>query len=305
MNRAAAIKGNLVPVPLRFMSLAAAPLIVAAIPALAQDTAISAASNGPRTVEGATPDRVKLVDACGGHKFESLIEIDATTHRSTRVKLCSKAGASDAEWVKTLRSAIAQIEQRNMPPGAKDKVIAELDAEIARFTKPTTTALTAGANARTLTLDKGMFANSGVEPEVPFETSILPPLVPLKTRPGAGLAGTVAVAVAPVKPIRVTVRCLERGETGKGGTCDFFDKNSVLMITAIGGLEKGGTIRFLRRGEDQGEVEIGATAAGQTRRVALPSGICKGLSYSKVEVLMLAAGESRVGARFGPYGLRC
>lgn len=303
-NRSAAIKGNQVPVSFRFASLAAAAVFFAGVPALAQETAISAAAKGPKEVKGATADRVQLVDTCGGHKFESLVEIDPATHRMTRIKLCAKPGASDGDWVKTLKSAIVQIEQRNMPPQARDKVIAELEAEVARFAKPITGGPIYGSTAAPLTLGKGMFADKGKEPEVPFETSKLPPIVPLKAKVGAaGKAG--GPVVPPVKPIRASIRCLERGETGKGGTCDFFDKNSVLMITAIGGLEKGGTVRFLRRGEERGDVDLGATATGQARRVPLPSDICRGLSYSKVEVLILALGETRVGARFGPYGLRC
>lgn len=292
------------PVSFRFASLAAAALILADGSAVAQETAISAAAKGPREVKGATADRVNLVDTCGGHKFESLVEIDPATHRATRIKLCAKPGSSDGDWVRTLKSAIAQLEQRNMPPLARTKVIAELEAEIARFAKPVASGPIYGSSAPALTLGKGMFADKAMEPEVPFETSKLPPIVPLKARSGKpGAAG--GPIVPPVKPIRATIRCLERGERGAGGTCDFFDKNSVLMITAIGGLEKGGTIRFLRKGEEHGEVSLAATPTGQARRVPLPADICRGLSYSKVEVLILALGETRVGARFGPYGLRC
>ncbi len=47
------------------------------------------------------------------------------------------AGASDADWVKTLEAAVVQIEQRDMPPEARQKLIDELREEIAKFTVTT------------------------------------------------------------------------------------------------------------------------------------------------------------------------
>ena len=84
-------------------------------------------------MEGATADRVARIEQCQGHKFDTMVQIDPVRKRSTRVKLCADPGASDAEWVETLEAAIAQLEQREMPAEAKDKVIAELRQEIAKF----------------------------------------------------------------------------------------------------------------------------------------------------------------------------
>ena len=103
----------------------------------------------------------------------------------------------------------------------------------------------------------------------------------------------------------MTVKCLSRGESGKGGSCDFFDKNTVLVMTAIAGLDDGATIRFLRKGEERGTVDIAALTSGQSRRVALPSDICKNISYSKVEIELVAPKATTPGGRLGPYGLRC
>ena len=309
LERRCAFKGISVTVKLRFATLAAAVLVFAPGPVTAQDSAAPAAAPaGPAsdsTVEGATADRVALVNSCAGHKFETMVEIDPVKHRSTRVKLCAKPGSTDADWVKTLNAAIDQIEQRNMPASARDKLIAELQAEIAQYAKPGSGIQTShGQGLAALSMGKNLLAESSIEPEAPFETSSLPPLASYKAKaPGAGAAP--GAAAVPVKPMRATMRCLERGETGKPGTCDFFDRNTVLAFTAIAGLESGATIRFLRRGEEHGTVDIPATGTGQTRRVPLPSSICKGLSYSKVEVQILAPGETRTSARFGPYGLRC
>ena len=192
-----------------------------------------------------------------------------------------------------------------MPAAARDQVIAQLQAEIVSITKPGSAPGNAvpGAGVAAFNLGKKNIAGPDLEPDAPFETSKLPSLIPVGGKPGTG--GTKAVAVIPVKPMRATLRCLERGETGRGATCDFFERGTVLSLTAVDGMEKGATIRFLRKGEDQGTVDLPATASGQARRVPLPSAICRGLSYSKVEILLMHPGETRTAARFGPYGLRC
>ena len=300
--RGAAFKGNLVPVSIRIASLVAACLLVAGGPLLAQDTAISAAAEA-KTVEGATPDRVKLVDACGGHKFDSLIEFDPVKHRSTRVKLCSKPGASDADWVKTLNSAIVQIEDRNMPPTAKEKLLAELHVEVSKFAKPTDHEAT--TKGTSLTFGKSLLAEPTPEPQVPFEVTSLPPLPDPKGFATRGSSVAASAVVAPVKPIRASVRCLDRGQSGAGSTCDFLERDTQFALTLTDGLEKGATVEILRRGQTMSSVDLAASAPGQVRRLSLPPGICKGLTQSKIELLMMAPGTTSVAARFGPYGLKC
>jgi hypothetical protein len=271
-------------------------LALVAPPALAQTPAPDTATEPQvpaKTVEGATPDRVALVNACGGHKFEANVEIDPVAHRSTRVKLCSKPGATDADWVKTLEAAIAQIKQRPMPASAKQQLIGELKAEVAVYQK--------GASGSPVTLGQKAMIDTEIQPQAAFVTSVLPPLVP-KTK-AKGTSG--GASLAPVVPIRATLKCLMRGESGKGSTCDFFEKDTVVLVTAIAGLEKGATFRFRRRGDDVGEVAIAATSSGQTRRVVVPAGICRGISHSKVEIEVQGSGETQPGAHFGPYGLRC
>ena len=281
---------------LRFAALAAS--LTLAVPVIAQSGTAKPAEDVGKTVEGDTPDRVSLVNSCAGHKFESVVEIDAVKHRSTRVKLCAKPGSTDADWVKTLHAAIAQFELRNMPPAARDQLIAELQVEAAKYDKTTPGAKSSITGASGINLGKGSFSESTTEPEAPFRVGSLPPLPTPK-----GFA-TRTAANSP-KPIRVTIKCLTRGESGKGQTCDFFDKNTVLVMTAIAGLDDGATIRFLRKGEERGTVDIAALPSGQSRRVALPSDICKNISYSKVEIELIAPKATTPGGRLGPYGLRC
>lgn len=292
----------------KWLLLAASVAI--AVPVMAQDSpaptnAAAAPASDPaqadKAVEGATPGRVAQIERCQGHKFESIVEIDPVKRRSTRVKLCANPGASDAEWVKTLEAAVVQIEQRDMPPEAKDKLIGELKSELAKFAPASKSTAIAPRGALFAGVDTGA-DDSLIAPAERFETSTLPPLTPRKVTATA----TAGNDTPPKRPMSIRLKCLARGDTGSGGSCDFFDHDTVLAISAVEGLEKGGTLRFLRRGEARGEVPLAAMQAGQSARVKLPGDLCKGVTYSKIEIELLGPGSAgAASARFGPYGLRC
>lgn len=280
--------------------------------AVSPDTAVTAVpvpAQPGNVVEGATADRVARIEACQGNKFESVIEIDAVSKRSTRVKLCADPGATNADWVKTLEAAMAQIEQRDMPPAAKNKLIAELKAEMTKFASVSTAGSVStfapksvAAEGVTLFAPGDTTARSAlIEPTERFETTTLPPLVAPK-RTAAGMV----VPSKPQPPMNIRVKCLERGQSGAGGTCDFFQPGTILAISAVVGLEQGGILRFQRRGDPRAEVRLSPMQAGQMVRIKLPTELCKGVSYSKVEIeLLRPSATGAVAARFGPYGLRC
>ena len=250
-----------------------------------------------KVVEGATADRVAQIEQCQGHKFDSLVEIDPVRKRSTRVKLCANPGSSDADWVETLQAAVVQIGQRDMPAAAKDKLIGELRTEIAKFAAAAKPVATAQAEPIYLSRDAASLA----APTERYETSILPPLTSKVVA-----KGTAAVASPPQRPMRIRVKCLERGQAGSGGTCDFFVAGTVLVVTSVEGLEDGGTLRFRRKGEERGELQLAPLQAGQSTRVKLPGELCKGISSSKVELELLAPKSTgAVASRLGPFGLRC
>lgn len=267
--------------------------------AAAAATAIDSAK-AARVVEGDTPARVAQVERCQSHKFESLVEIDAVKKRTTRVKLCANRGSSDADWVKTLEAAVAQIEQRNMPPEAREKLIGQLRSEIARFAPPPkSAAITQGANL--FGSGEAGAASSLIAPSERYETSILPQLPSRKVA-----SANAAVVSTPQRPMRIRLKCLERGQVGAGGTCDFFVADTILVISAVEGLEEGGTLRFLRRGDPRGEVRLAPMQAGQSIRVRLPAELCHRVANSKVEIELLGPKSAgAVAARLGPFGLRC
>lgn len=257
-----------------------------------------------KIVEGATPDRVAQIERCQGHKFETLVEIDAVKRRSTRIKLCANSGSTDADWVKTLEAAIVQIEQRAMPPEAKDKLIAELKSEIAKFapaTKPV-----AVAQAAPVLLGGDTFATLLSDPPERFETSVLPPL-PAPRGAATATRATAANVASLQRPMRIGLKCLDQRQSGAGSTCDFFlDGDTVLVVSAVEGLEDGGILRFRRRGDPRGEVALAPLAPGKSVRVRLPGELCRGVSGSKIEIELLPRKPGgSVAARFGPYGLRC
>lgn len=293
------------------LAAAAGAIAGPAMGQLPNPDAVSTESPVPDTVvEGATPDRVARIEQCQGHKFDTMVRIDRASNRSTRVKLCADPGASDADWVKTLEAAIAQLEARDMPAEAKDKVITELRQEIAKFgsvAKSPTTTQSAPAFV-------GNLGNLGSldGPTERYETSTLPPLPPpLPRKPvqstAAKGAGDMASATSPPLPaMRFRIKCLPRSESGAGITCDYFDPGTTLLLSAVEGLDKGGTLRFLRRGEARGEVALAPLATGQSVRVRLPSDLCRGVAFTKVELELLPPGsKGRAAARAGPYEMKC
>ncbi|MEO8142103.1 MAG: hypothetical protein ABI617_05545 [Sphingomicrobium sp.] len=289
-----------------------------AIPASAQVAPVPATGPaspeavGEKVVEGATAQRVDQVERCPGHKFDSVVEIDPVRKRSTRVKLCADPGASDADWVKTLEAAVVQIEQRAMPDEAKDKLIGELKGEIAKFASAAPSASPSATTSQSATAFVGNLGGIGAvaDPSERYETSIVPPLPPPLPRRTASsataTAGSTAVVSAPVPAMRFRIKCLSRGESGGGSTCDFFDSGTVLALSAVEGLDQGGTLRFRRKGAVRGEVTLAPLPTGKSVRVRLPSDLCRGVSFTRIELELLPPGSTgTVAGRAGPYEMRC
>lgn len=311
-------------VTLRDMNkLLLAAAFVIAVPAsgqVADDLATGPASPtvaAEKVVEGATAQRVEQVERCTGHKFEAMVEIDPLRNRSTRVKLCANPGATDADWVGTLEEAIVQMEQRAMPEAARQKLIGQLRAEIAKFPaaatpaspgKPSSQSASSSQSAAAFAGNLGGIGSLAATNER-YETSIVPPLpppLPRKPVPSSASGAASAVVAASVPAMRFGIKCLARGESGAGSTCDFFESGTSLVLSAIEGLDKGGTLRFRRKGDVRGEVMLAALPAGQSVRIRLPSDLCRGVSFTRIELELLPPGSAgKVAGRAGPYEMRC
>lgn len=248
--------------------------------------------------------------ACQSYRFETVVVIDPAQKRGSRIRLCANPGASEADWVRTLEDAIVQIRARPMPDGARADLIGQIEAEIARYRRRAGLADTlkggswdTPAAGSAITLGEGQLAKSGGQPEAPFEVSVAPSLERPRPAPGSAPA-------EPRKPMTATVKCLVPGDRGGGMTCDYFSPGTVLALRAGRGFEDGAVLRFLRRGEERGEVELDRLAPGRVARVALPAELCRGVKTSKVEIALLPPRSSKAFARgaagrLGPFGLRC
>ena len=88
---------------------------------------------------GAATHDAGIAANCGkGRKFESSAEAgDGTKEkRVSKMVICSDPGESDEAWAKTLRDALARVQgNADMPADGKAKIMADLNAEIARIGK--------------------------------------------------------------------------------------------------------------------------------------------------------------------------
>lgn len=75
-----------------------------------------------------------IVAACSDRRFETTAEVmDGGQKRVTRIKLCAKPGEDDATWLKSLKQAAVTIKgSSQLPAESRAKIVADLDAEIAR-----------------------------------------------------------------------------------------------------------------------------------------------------------------------------
>lgn len=83
--------------------------------------------------------RAEFAADCGkGRKFESSSSSGdkAEEKRVSKMVICSDPGESDEAWAKTLRDALARVQGNDdMPADGKAKIMADLNAEIAKIGK--------------------------------------------------------------------------------------------------------------------------------------------------------------------------
>lgn len=86
------------------------------------------------TVVTGDPAARAIVASCGDRRFETSAEVDQQGRkRLIKIKLCAKPGEDQATWVKSLRQAATTIKgTESLPVESRTKIVADLDAEIAR-----------------------------------------------------------------------------------------------------------------------------------------------------------------------------
>lgn len=289
----------------RFAFLSVALLL--ALPVAAQGKPADPPAKGG---SGAPTGKLEhLLESCEAHKFETVVKstVDGQPHQS-KVKMCGTEGQSDADWIGTLKDAIAKLEaNKEMPAATRDQIVSAIKVEIARLNGAST------PNANDV-LGPGRSASASAEP-LSNDYSLLPPLpstTPPPTRvlpPAAEAASTPALAATvavPPRPAmanpRLSFSCMNPDYPG-GGPCVTLTRDTIVTVRSPGAVAAGLSLRFLRQGDARAEVALGAIRKGGTVRLALPQPVCSGVVTSEVEMQVVGGGQ--VLDRQGPYLLRC
>jgi len=269
---------------MKLLMISAAIAGIAAAPALGGDKKII----HPNGVEATDTTSAAIIADCNARKFETSAELDKDGQkRIVKIKLCAAKDEDAAAWIKTLRDAKAKIAGHpEISQDSKAKITAELDTEIAR--------IEAGGNGS---------SPPGVA-TAPTATPLSKPtaLTSVSMAPAAMAKPAATVAQAPARP-RLTIRCLDQGERGEGGSCTGLERYTRLLVQADSDLAEGASLRFVRRGEMRGEVVLARMRQGQSTEYNLPPKVCSGVASSKVEIQIV--GSNKVVETLGPYLLRC
>ena len=239
---------------------------------------------------------------CNAHSFETTIQLTGPdgTPRSSKVKMCGTLGQSDADWIRTLQDAVKKTSlSPQMPAAAKEQIIAAVNAEIQRLSRPTLV-LPEGTDIARLSKpqprvnDTPLSRDFGALPPLPTPSAVAPPNVL-----GAGGIG----GPAP----RLTLRCALAGDEDRPSDCDTIDKDTILVVRADEAFPRGVAMRFIRSGDARGEIDLPALRVGQTASVRIPPNVCRGVVRSRVEIQALGANapSGTAGGTIGEYDLRC
>ena len=99
-----------------------------------------------KTVVTGDPAARAIVASCGDRRFETSAEVDQQGRkRVIKIKLCAKPGEDQATWVKSLRQAATTIRgTESLPSESRTKIVADIDAEIARIDPGTAASVVEG-----------------------------------------------------------------------------------------------------------------------------------------------------------------
>ncbi|MFL6766254.1 MAG: hypothetical protein ACJ8FO_13795 [Sphingomicrobium sp.] len=244
-----------------------------------------------------------LAQSCDAHKFETTIQLTGPDGqpKQSKVKMCGTKGQSDADWIRTLKDAVAKTAASpQMPRAAKEQITAAVNAEIERLTHPLLvlpggTDIAKLPKAAAAKPEAQLARDYGSLPPLPTASAVAPPHV---LGPG-GLTG--------IEPPRLTLRCAAAGDEDRPMSCDSIDKDTLLVLRADDSYPRGVQVRFVRHGDERAELDLPALKQGQTAVVRLPAAVCTGVVRSRVEIQGLAATapSGTPAGTIGEYDLRC
>jgi hypothetical protein len=284
------------------LTIALAALLAAA-PAGAQDAPAKAAPDAKLQT---------LLESCDAHKFETTVEttVDGKPHRS-KVKMCGKEGQSDADWITTLKDAIAKLEaNEGMDPAVRSQIVDAVNAEISRIE-------TGGTHTAAAPPPLKPRAQAAPAP-LAEDYSVLPPLPTPKTPSRSAAPATAAtangvVAAAPAAPRilapvvaapkpRLAFTCISP-DYPAGGECISFSRDTIVSVKAGEAVADPLSLQFMRNGETRADVPLGSFRKGERVRFELPRQVCSGVSSAEIQMNVIRSGQ--VVDRMGPYLLRC
>ena len=295
--------------------------------ALALAAAPAAAADTPPP-----PQMQKLLENCDAHKFETIIEVKVDGQaqpKHSRLKLCGTEGQSDADWVRTLKDAVAKTEANlQMPETVRAQIVIALKTEIGRLTGGALASLPPPRPPRKTSALDGLSALPPLpEPKRTEMAAALPParmiaprssaqdyaaLPPMPTGPAPAthvLIGSVGATLLSLPKPRMEFICYTPGETGDV-PCSGFTRDTLLTIRAGEDVPRGTSLRFVRDGDARADVELAQLRKGKTQRIALPPQVCSHVVGGSLKIRVVrsvpAAGPTgqEVGED-GPYDLRC
>ena len=277
-----------------------------------------AAKKKPAAPAAAPSEAEQLVRNCNAHKFETVVRdtVDGQPHQS-KVTLCGKEGQSDAEWIGTLKDAIAKVTAKTeMPATAREQIVTALSAEVARLEKPVpllpsrtdgkTSAVDALAALPPLTLPKANDAPALPAPRQMAqagpadEYAALPPLPAAPPPPPRVLVGAGSTVAALPMP-RMSFVCFDSGQAE--GPCTAFTRETVLTVRAGEDVPAGTSLRFVRDGQARAEVALAQLRKGRSMQLSLPADVCRHVVGGRLEIRVVRAGQE-VGTE-GPFNLNC
>jgi len=251
-----------------------------------------------------------LTANCSAHKLEIPVTVTAKgVTKQTKVAICGQVGQTDAQWVDTLKDARAKVVANpKMSANAKQQITTGLDREIARL---------AIASPPPAPEPKALaIVPSVTSPLAPPPASAASsPLAEYSALPPMPAPKPAVVADAHYKPPqllprpRFTLRCFNPNDTLGDVDCNELVRDMRLTIRADEDLPAGTSLRFLRRGDARGEVELAQLRKGRSERIPLPPSVCAGVGGSRVEIQVLRRGAGAASGQvvdtLGPYELRC
>lgn len=267
-------------------------------------SAAAAAQGAAASEEPAPP---ALAQSCDARKFETQFHYTSKGQpKTSKMRLCGKAGQSESEWVATLKEAVDKTAANAaMPQSVKDQIIGALNGEIARLTG--LAAAPAAVSAVPVTADISKLprrSGGGSAPVQPAsrDYAALPPLPTAPTvAPPRLLRSGAAAAVLLPKPA-LSIECRNSDDVGGEAPCTDFERDTLVSVRARENLPAGTAIRFVR-GDASADVDVAGLARGKLARFELPREICRGVGGGKLEVKVVRSAQ--VVGDEGEFNLRC